>query len=565
MLTELSIRDMAIISRITIRFGPGLHVLSGETGAGKSLLTGGLRLLLGDRAGSETVRAGAERAVVEGVFELDPEGWVVDALRELDIEAEDGELILRREIVPGGQGRCRANGRAIPRSALVRAGEFLIDLHGQHDHQSLLRPSFQLDMLDAFAGLLGLRAGFAAAFDELRAAIAELESAEEALRDCREREEWVRFQWKELEDAAVQPGELAESRTLRSRLEQAEFLRETSSRLVDTLRERDGSIHDEVAALEGAAAEAARHDPQWEALAEGLAEVVVRVGDLADDARRAGDGAVDDPARLEEVRGRIRRIEDLLVKYGPEEEDLLREQKRLAEEVADPQAARERVGGLRERVGKISATIAAAGADLTARRQEAASQLDAAVEDALKSLGMRGTVFRTLVRPLEKGEVVCIGEDRPKASRRGFDEGEFLLSANPGEKPGALRAIASGGEISRVMLALKSALGTTRCPGTMVFDEIDAGIGGVVAGRVAEMLAELSSRGQVISITHLAPIAARATTHFAVRKVERENRTLSLVEPVEGEERVREVARMLGGGDGAAVEHARELLGAVAP
>jgi DNA repair protein RecN (Recombination protein N) len=560
-LTELSIRDIALIPQLRLRFGPGLHVLSGETGAGKSLVVGGLRLLCGEKAGPEVVRAGAERAVVEGVFEIEPDGWIARELARLGVECEDGELIVRREVVAAGRGRARINGAAVPMALLAQVGELLVDLHGQHDHQSLLRPSFQLDVLDEHAGAAPERTRFGDGLAAWKEAAADLDARERAQREDGARRELARFQLKELEEAKPQAGELAALRAELRRLENAEWLEAAAARLVERLADGEGAIGDVAGEAAQTAARAARHDPEWTAAAAGLESLAIAARELARDVRALGERAVHDPERLEDVRARVRLLEDLHRKYGPAEEDLLATWAKLREEHADPDAAERRVEELRIRVAEEGARLLEAGAALRARRKKAAGRLARAMEKTLAELGMEGTRFEARLAPRAQGAALDPASDA-RAGSSGLDSVEMLLAANAGEELRPLRAVASGGEISRVMLALKSVLGETRGTATMVFDEIDAGVGGRVANRVGELLQTLGERRQVLCITHLAAIASRARVHLRVAKETADGRTVSAVEPVAGEERVSEIARMLGGSeeDGVAREHARQLL-----
>ncbi|MGH2571817.1 MAG: DNA repair protein RecN [bacterium] len=562
MLTELSIRDLALIPSLRIRFGRGLNVLSGETGAGKSLVVGSLRLLCGERASPDIVRTGEQRAVVEGIFELDPAGWIARELTALGIELEDGELILRREIVVEGRGRVRANGNAIGVDALASAAELLVDLHGQHDHQSLLRPSYQLDALDGYAGLLDARDAFAADLARWKEAAEELARVREADRAESERAELARFQLREITDASPREGELAELTAELGRLESAELLRATAARLEETLAEAEGSVHDVISECAEAAGAASSHDPSWKPVAEALESLAIGVSEAARDARTCGERAVDDPERLAEVRDRVRLLHDLVRKYGPGEAELFAFWERLRVDAEDPEARERRLRALESVVEEISATLSRSGASLSRKRKAAAGKLREAVEAALAEVGMAGTGFEVRVGPRREGAAILGPAAAPRAGRRGLDEVEFLLAPNRGEEWRELRAIASGGEISRVMLALKSVLGEIRGTATMAFDEIDRGVGGRVATKVADLLAAIAENRQVICITHLPAIASRASVHLRVAKHEEKGRTVSTVEPVEGEERVLEIARMLGGdgAEGVAREHALELL-----
>lgn len=560
MLTELSIRDIAIIPEVELRFGPGLNVLSGETGAGKSLVVGGLRLLCGEKPPPDFVREGVERGVVEAVFDLPPGGWIVRRLAELGIDAEGGELVLRREIAAEGKGRVRANGQAVPLKLLADISELLVDLHGQHDHQSLLRPSWQLDALDDLAGVGDERRRFEGELDTLRAVRASAEELSRASRESAERAELRRFQRTELDRAAPGRGELAELRVERGRLARAAQLRDSAARILDTLAESEDSVRDVLARLARTAADARAHDPAWEPVVAALESLSVAAAETAHDVRARLSETQDDPERLEWVRERVHVLEDLHRKYGPEEDALFARWEELRADDDTPGARERRLAELAAREKEISARLAALGAELGRRRALAGRKLAKSMATSLGKLGMPGARFETALTP-RAGGVPVEGGPGP-AGPSGFDACEYLLAANRGGRLAPLRAVASGGELSRVMLALKSALGETRGTATMVFDEIDGGIGGLVAGRVADMLEELGRTRQILCITHLPQIASRASVQFRVRKEALGDGTAARVDRVEGEERVREVARMLGedGARGAAVEHARELL-----
>lgn len=562
MLTELSIRDIALIPQLHIHFGPGLNVLSGETGAGKSLVVGSLRLLCGAKPPAGFVRDGARRGVVEGIFAIDPESWIGRQLTDLGLEIEDGELILRREIAAEGKGRVRANGQAISLRTLAEASELLIDLHGQHDHQSLLRPSRQLLALDEVGDLLSRTEAFGRDLAAWKRARAERDAWLEASREDHEKRELMRLQRQELRAADVEAGERDQLLGERGRLEQAEFLRATAARVEDSLVESETAIQQELAELAELAETASTHDPAWTSVAEGLSRLAIDAAELSRESRSLGERAVDDPERLSWLRDRVRLIDDLLRKYGPEEADLLEFRRRLEAQDSDPEARERQLQALEEQLQSISDKLVKDGQALTRKRKRAARELCTAVEGSLRNLGMDGTRFQVQLQPRERGEALRGQGSELRAGASGLEEAEFLLAANRGEALRPLRTVASGGEISRVMLALKSVVGERRGTATMVFDEIDAGVGGTVGAKVAETLTAIASGRQVLCITHLAAIASGASTHLCVRKDDVDGRTTTSVVPVQGEERVLEIARMLGSSDsdGIAVDHARELL-----
>lgn len=562
MLTELSIRDIALISSLRVTFGPGLNVLSGETGAGKSLVVGSLRLLCGERPAADLIREGAAHGIVEGVFELAPDGWIAKRLEEKGIPIEDGELVLSREIRPAGKGRIRANGVTLARAELEEAAALLVDLHGQHDHQLLLRASEQLEALDDAASLGKTREAFAEAFDGWRRVRDEIAERLAGTREAEERRELLRFQRAELEAAAIRPGESAELGAEKRKLEAAELLRVAGETIAESLVESERSIHDAIADLVGRAEEAAARDEAWKKMVESLETLRIGTQELGHDARELARRAVDDPERLEEVRTRGRLLADLQKKYGQDEAELLARLERLRGEPLDAESVESAIRALREREREFSAMLANSGAELTKKRKARAKSLSRAVERSLAHLGLERAHFEIQVLARESGEPFGEPGSAARAGKTGFDAVEFLFSANAGESPRPLRSIASGGELSRVMLALKSLLGKERGTATMVFDEIDLGVGGVVAGRIGDALQTLGRERQVLCITHLAAVASRADRHFRVRKDEESGRTVTSIDAVERDERVREIARMLGGAspEGIAIEHARELL-----
>jgi len=559
-LTELCIRDIALLAHTRIAFAPGLNVLSGETGAGKSLVVGSLRLLCGDKAGPEIVREGAERGRVEGMFEVDPRGWIARELDDAGIALEDGELVLSREIAPAAKGRLRANGAPIVRSTLERVSNVLFDLHGQYDHQLLLRPGEQLIALDEAGDLSAAREAFAHLFQEWRRIVEEIQEREKTSKEAGQLRELRRFQLRELEELRPSRGELAKLTSDRKKLEAAELLRSTAGDIAERLLESDRSVHDAVFELHARAQAACAHDPSWEALVESLESLRILAQDAGREAASKARSVQDDPQRLEEIRARIRTLTDLFHKYGPEEEQLFELWEELRQEALDPESAERALGARKQREREISATLATSGAELSRKRKTRAKRLALAVAKSLAHLGLERARFEIEVTPRETGAE--LGPQGPRAQAGGLDAVEFLFSANAGESLRPLRHVASGGEISRVMLALQSHLGKTRGTPTIVFDEIDQGVGGGVAARIGEAMANLGQERQVICITHLPQVASRADAHFRVSKREEGGRTVAFVERVQEEERVREIARMLGGesAEGIAVDHARELL-----
>ncbi len=550
MLVELHIRDYAVIEDLSLELGPGLTVLTGETGAGKSIIVGALSLLLGERASSDVVRAGADRALVEGVFDTSGVPELQSRLEEAGLEAPDGLLILRRQVALEERNRAWVGGSPAPASVVGELGRALVDLHGQHEHQTLLRPSDQRDILDAFAGAEALAGEVRA----LHGRLGQLRS-EQIRRDHRRREleaqaDFVRFQLQEIQAAHLEPGEdealEAEARVL----EHSEELLRDSLRICEQLYSGDDSVTDRISALQSVLESLGRIDPFLAKSSSAIEEAyhaIVEVGRvLGDYAARAEH----DPGRLEEIRRRLDLLFRLKRKYGPELADVIETGRRLEAQLAEVEGISEEVTLLSEQIERLAGSLGDRARRLTEARRQAAQRLSREVESLLPGLGMPGAVFQVAL------------EGQGDIGAGGAESVQFLASLNPGFEPRPLSRIASGGELSRVMLALKSILVRQDQVPSLVFDEIDVGIGGVVAGVVAEKLREVAQHHQVFVITHLPQLASRADQHLFVEKSQRDSLSVTRVLGLEGEQRVEEVARMLGGDPQSATSraHARELL-----
>jgi DNA repair protein RecN (Recombination protein N) len=548
-LTELRVRDLAVIADVTLPLAPGLNVLTGETGAGKSLLVDALALLLGERASAEVVRPGAARAVIEGAFELDPAAVrrVAPAFAELGVEGDDGRLVLKREITAEGRSRAWVNGSPATVGVLAQVGGLLVDLHGQHETQSLLRADAQRDILDAYGDAAVERTAVRDAHERLR----ELERRETELRarqdEVRRKADYLRHVVTEIERAAPAAGEAealeAEARRLAHADELGRLARELERALDTAGLARAAKL---VASL-------ARLDPSvaaWQALLDGA---FAHVEELAAAARGYGAAIEADPARLAAVEARRDVLFRLAGKYGPTLADVLATRDRAARELELLDTAELDLRDLAARRETAAAEFARACAALTAKRRAAAARLAAAVTALLPGLGLPGGRFTVELAPL------------PAPRGDGAEAIAFQVQLNPGLDSRPLAKVASGGELSRLMLALKVVLAAQDAVPTLVFDEIDQGIGGEVGGRVGEALAAVA-RGagatrQALVITHLPQIAAYADHHLVVAKGETGGIATSDVRVVTGDARTRELARMLGDPDmRTALGHAAELL-----
>ncbi len=554
MLHALHIENLAIIDRLEVHFEAGLNALTGETGAGKSILVDALNLALGERADPTLIRAGADKLRVNAVFELPDDPELRALLDELGVEPEEGLLYLSREVQAGGRSVARINGQPVPLSTVQAIGERLVDLHGQHEHQSLLNPSRHLEFLDRWLGepALSLRAQTREAVLALRQAERELQELTERAREREQRLDLYRFQLEEIRAANLQVGEDALLETEARRLTHAEKLIALAGGAYDALMQENGA-YDLAAYARRSLSEIARIDPSVAEWGDMLESALAQMEEVAHNLRAYAEQIEYDPARLEEVIARLELIKRLKRKYGDTIEAVLQYAEEAESNLHALETQTERREALEAQVAELQSRAANLCEQLSALRKAGAQRFAQAVQAILRELAMERAEFRVEVRP------------KPMDTR-GADSIEFLFSANPGEPPRPLSKIASGGEMSRVMLALKTALADAAPVPTLVFDEIDAGLGGRTAHAVGEKLAELAQHCQILCITHLPQIASRATHHLAIEKHSDGDATRVQIRALEGEARIQEIARMLTGEPTEiALQHAQELLARNAP
>jgi DNA repair protein RecN (Recombination protein N) len=553
MLTELRIQDFAVIDRLAVRLGPGLNALTGETGAGKSIIVGALSLILGERASTDVVRTGADRAIVEAVFDIARMDGVLRLLGDHGIEPEEGLLIIRREIGAAGRGRVWVNGAASTVSLLGELGAHLVDLHGQHEHQSLLHPAQQRGLLDAYAEADDLARTVRSEHERVRDARSRLNDLESRVRTAEQRADFLRFQLEEIERAKVTAGEEEELEVEANRLSHAGELAELAESLHVELYAGERAVSAQLAEVRRTLEHLTRIDPslqQWRETVEsalfGLEEMGRVMGEYSSSIEH-------DPARLDHLRRRQDMLFRLKRKYGPELDDVIRTAAEARAELDALESSELDREAIEREIADAQRALDAAAVRLTAARRKGAKRLASAIAAVLPDLGMTGAQFRIELSPLEV------------AGAHGAEDVEFLIAVNAGFEPKPLSRVASGGEMSRIMLALKTELARLDGIPTLVFDEIDAGIGGRVANQVGDKLKRVAGSHQVFVITHLPQIASRANTHLLVLKADRGGITATDVQPLEGADRVRELARLLGGDPESevSIEHARELLGTV--
>ncbi len=565
MLHEMSIVDFAVVDRATIRFGAGFNVLTGETGAGKSIVIDALGALLGARLTSEVVRGGASAARIEGVFEASP--GLAPILEEMGLPWEDGTLIISREMTAQGRGVARVNGGAVPLGALGRIAPYLADIHGQNESLALARPSVRLDLLDAAAGLSDRRAELARLVAEYRAMgqeIADLTQDDSAL--AREAD-LLRFQVDEIRQCAPVEGEDERLEAERRTLAGAATLLARSAEAIALLQGADGfrPAEDLLGEVSNALATIAGIDPAGDRLAERARDLAESASDLARSIRRYREGIDADPARLEAIDERLSRLALLKRKYGPDLAGVLAFAVEAEARLAVIEGRADRRAGLELRRTALLEEIGRGASSLHRARSSAGATLERRVIDELDALRMPGARFQITVAVREDPTGAPADDGRRLAfDPTGFDEATFLFGPNPGEPPRPIERIASGGELARVMLALKIALAAADATPVLVFDEVDSGVGGRSAHVIGQKLRELSRDHQILCVTHLPQVACFASTHLRIRKVADGDRTVTRVDALEGEDRVEELAAMFGAGSASIAQAASMLAAATA-
>ncbi len=552
MLMNLQIRDFAIVDRIDLEFADGMTVLTGETGAGKSILVDALGLVLGDRGSAQLVRDGAKRAEFAAEFDVATlpvvSGWLEEQALDLD-----GDCLLRRVINADGRSRAFINGNAVPVSQLKALGELLLDIHGQHFHQSLGRRNVQRDLLDHFGGLLDDRAMVATHYIEWKTLAERVEALLSAESDRASRLDLLTFQLNELDTLALQEGEIDELANERARLQNSGKLAEGVGSALTVLYDADNAnanslIADALRTLD----QLSEFDESLTPIGEMLSSAGIQVSEAADTLRRYGETIDMDPARRDWVEERLDAVQAIARKHRVQPGELTEFTERLRAEHDELSHAEERGRELEEQAEAARAAFVQHAGALSDSRHQAAARFADAVTEAMQGLGMPGGVF----------EVVLHSLDDDAARPWGLDDIEFLISANPGQAPQPLAKVASGGELSRMSLAIQVIASDGSAIPTMVFDEVDSGVGGGVAEMVGRRLQQLGASRQVLCVTHLPQVASLADQHFRISKVTDGKSTRTQVHALGKDERIEELARMLGGVEitRKTLEHAAEML-----
>jgi DNA repair protein RecN (Recombination protein N) len=537
MLLELVVENYAVVERLRVQFHAGLNLLTGETGSGKSIVVDALGLLLGGRASADMVRTGEARARVAGIFEVRDQAPLRRLLEPAGLESEDGELLIEREILAGGKSRAFVGSRPVSAALLRELAPLLADIHGQHDQQLLFSPDAQRDMLDAFAAKPDLTERVAGLYGEWRASAAELAELERTEQEKLRLLDMWSFQRKEIESAQLEADEDTALENERRVLQNVQKLQESATTAYEAVYENPESALALARIAAKRVEELLRIDSTLEGLREHLKSAELSLQEVAYGLRDYLSHLEGNPGRLEEVENRLATIGRLKRKYGQTIPEILAFLEEARVQISGVETAGERMEALRKQLKRLSAEFEKAAAELTDLRKAAARRLEKRVEAELAQLAMERTVFRVVV-------------SEAAWSSTGADEIEFLVSPNVGEEPRALSKVASGGEISRIALAVKTCLaaggksGTVR---TLVFDEVDAGVGGSAAEGVGRRLKKLSAANQVLCVTHLPQIAGFADHHYRVEKLESRGRTVAVIEELQNEARTREIGRMLSG------------------
>jgi DNA repair protein RecN (Recombination protein N) len=546
MLRFLRVRNFALIDQLELNFEEGFNLLSGETGAGKSIIVDALGLLAGSKASAEMVRAGETRAIVEAIFEAD----LADALERLGLDSEGRDVIVRREISSDERNRVYVNNQPTTVSALRDLAPLLLDIHGQHEQQTLLDLSSQLVLIDAFAETTIAASMVRRHFASIQETEAELAAITAEHARKLERLDLLSFQHDEIQRADPRAGETEQIRNKLSILSNAGKLLEAASRGYETLYESENSVLSIIAQTQRAVREAAQHDPRLHPVAEQMETARISIQDVAYSLRDYANQVDADPQELERTQTRLAELERLHRKYGP---DLLEHIQKVRREMDSIGLTETKKGELKNKISALQLQYSEAAELLSKQRRAASNKLETAVERELRSLSMPHARFVVAWSTVSPGKA------------NGLDRAEFVFSANPGEEPRPLDRIASGGELSRVMLALRTVLAVDSTQKTLIFDEIDAGIGGKAAETVGRKIRELSSRYQTLCVTHLAQIAAFADHHYRIEKLLVDWRAVTRIDVLLGDERVEELVRMMSGSrvTEAARQHVKELLSGI--
>lgn len=566
MLKSLYVKNYALIEEIGLTFASGLNILTGETGAGKSILIGALGLILGGRASADNVRQGSDKAIIEGTFTVDDNERARRLLESMDYDIEGDEIIVRREVTAKGTSRSFINDTPAPLNLIKDLGDYLVDLHGQHEHQLLLRPETHLSLLDNVGGLERLVADFSSAYMDLIASHHRLDELRQREAQLREKLEFHQYQLKEIDGVNPQRGEdnqIVQELTI---LENSERIFEIASALHALLYEEENSVRDQLLRARNLIDQLVHIDPGFGEQRTECVSAISIVEELAKYIQSYSAGIDFSPRRLEEMRERLLALNGLRKRFGGTLDAVLEHRERIAQEISLAENFDEEIEGLARDLDAKKRRAGELAAKLSQKRIEVARKVQRSIENVLKGLGIEKGKFVVHIEqseapPIAANSVLYNGLSYA-ANANGFDKAEFFISTNLGEEPKPLARVASGGEISRVMLALKTILAKNDKLPLLIFDEIDTGISGRIASKVGAAMRDLADFHQIIAITHLPQIAAMSSNHYVVEKIEQGKRTATLVRKLTMDEHTREVAKLMSGEvvTESSLQMARELI-----
>ncbi len=565
MLKTLLIKDYALIENIEVKFEKGLNIITGETGAGKSILIDAMGLLLGERASTEVVRKGAEKSIVEGIFDVVSNKKVKKFCEENEIDFLD-ELIVRREVSLKGTNRCFLNDSPVTLNLIKEIGDLLVDLHGQHEHQSLLRTDTHIELLDSFANLDNLLIEYSDNYNELNKLQKELRELKEKESVLKEKRELYHFQIKEIDSVDPQVDEEEKLEQQLNVLENSEKLLSISSDIYSTLYENEESITDQLGTVKHKLSEIERIDKSFTDILSNYDSATALLNEVSSFVRSYKDRIELDPEKLEEIRARLGAIILLKKKYGGTVNSVVEHREKIGREFELAENFSQRIADLQLYIDLKRKNCGSIAKKLSSERSIISKKVKKEVEASLKNLGISDSKFEVrITNHLSENSnenFIIIDSKKYKFNNLGIDEIEFYISTNTGEDTKPLVKVASGGEVSRIMLALKSTLAKTDRLPILIFDEIDTGVSGRIAQKVGQTLQELASVHQIIAITHLPQIAGLADVHFAVEKRKTADRVVSSMQKLDLEKRIEEVAKLMSGEEitDATLKGARELM-----
>lgn len=565
MLKTLHVKDYALIERVDVEFDTGLNIITGETGAGKTILIGALGLLLGERASTEVVRKGTDKSIVEGIFNVKGNKKVESILQQNEVDFSP-ELIIRREISLKGSNRCFVNDTPVQLSTVKELGDILVDLHGQHEHQSLLRTETHIEYLDSSGDTEDLLRTYKWLYKSLNNLTDELKELKKKEASLTEKKNLYEFQIKEID--AVSP-EMGEEDTLENQLvvlENSERLQLLTSELYRALYESEGSVYDSLMKMKNEINELVKIDKSFNETNKEYESAVTIINEIANNLRDYSNKIEFDLEKLESIRERLGAISLLKKKYGGSLKAVLEHRKKIGDEFSEAENYSDKIEELESKIKTVRGNCGSAAEKLSTKRKETAKKITKDIVELLKQVGIPNSKFEVeiLNNPaVNSDDFILVKGKSFKFNSSGYDNVQFFISTNIGEDVKPLAKVASGGEISRIMLSLKTVLAKTEKLPLLIFDEIDTGVSGHVAQKVGQTLRLLAFRHQVIAITHLPQISALADQHYVVEKTETNKRVTSRIRKLNNVERIKEVAKLMSGENitEASIKGAKELMG----